>query len=132
MDITNILNSKGADAADAAAGPLFGHQIQLPHLNGHSLPAINSDNSYSRDGLEYFPQHFGLGVGQVNTLMLQGYNMVSSCDNLKLQQNLMRAPGIDNKVMRKAFDCSSCGKDFARRSDLARHGEFKQSLQSPS
>jgi hypothetical protein len=123
MDITNILNSKGADAANAAAEALIDYQqIWLPHPYGPSLLAINSDNS--RHGLGYFPRP-GLGVGQVNTP-----HAVSSFDNPKRQQNLTRDPGIDNNALRKAYDCSSCGKDFARRSDLARHGEFKLSLQS--
>ena len=36
-------------------------------------------------------------------------------------------PGLISPTQ-KAFPCSSCGKGFARRSDLARHGEWNPSI----
>ena len=138
MDITNILNSKGAAAAAAAAGSHMDQHLQqqLAHSNGHSLIDTNSERANSPHGSEHSSRYSGLNglntgmrypspTPMQNSLpMLQGYRPDNSFDGPIMSQNIARPPGADTNSTRKAFDCSSCGKDFARRSDLARHGEL--------
>lgn len=73
-------------------------QHPMPMLaNGYSNPALSQENSNVR----YFPANY------------DEQNNVAS-----------RAPGNEGN---KAFACQTCSKGFARRSDLARHGEHWKS-----
>jgi len=121
-------------------------QQQLAHSNGHVMHDSNSERGNSPHGSEHSSRYSGPGIGQVNGMnglnagmrypsptamqnplpMLSGYRNDNSFDNSMMQQNISRAPvgqTPDASAARKAFDCSTCGKDFARRSDLARHGK---------
>lgn len=40
------------------------------------------------------------------------------------REDQLPTPVSDSPAQTKAFACSNCGKGFARRSDLARHGQY--------
>lgn len=78
---------------------------------------------------------------QVPTPLLNGYNPTPAPDHTyqpHVQQDQQAQSTADGRTTSadtgppKAFACSSCGKGFARRSDLARHGEAQLvQLQTP-
>ncbi|KAI9806071.1 MAG: hypothetical protein M1833_004478 [Piccolia ochrophora] len=146
MDITNILNTKGsaaAAAAAAAANPDQQLHQQLAQVTGRSP----SESGSERGGSPYGTDHTGrftsrsapplhalanLSNGlrypsptamQSSLPMLQTGFMHGNGFENGVIQNGMHGPGrpVSGSPTQKAFPCSSCGKGFARRSDLARH-----------
>ncbi|KAI9846242.1 MAG: hypothetical protein M1837_004231 [Sclerophora amabilis] len=146
MDITNMLNSKGSAAAAAAVAAAANpdHQLhqQLAQVTGHSPSDTGSDRTGSPHGSEQSAR-FSSRSAQLSVMsnMQNGmrYPSPSQLQNALplLQSNLMQANGYDSDFLRdesripgrlasgspsqKAFPCGTCGKGFARRSDLARH-----------
>ena len=111
MDITNMLNGKGPAAVAAAAERQFQQHIAqgVSYNHGPQLqqqlpmpPTIYADRPFQ------------------NIYMQQ-----------QQQQHNQREDGPDDSGSSrqnsngsvKAFACATCGKGFARRSDLARHGK---------
>lgn len=150
MDIKQIVNSKGprgaaaADAANEAAQDL--HLLQsISHANNFPLSENGSERGTSPHGSEQSRYSTPRLVGQMNGLngppnmrypspgpmhsplpmLQQPYRAENGFENGMQQGN-----GVDSgrqlqgdSVAQKAFPCSTCGKGFARRSDLARHGK---------
>ena len=147
MDIGNILNTKGNAAAQAAAAANGNadHQLQqqLAQVTGQSPSDTGSDRDDRRSASRYSSQ----GAQPLHTMNLHSgmrYASPTSMHNpmAMLQNGFMPSTGYENTMMhhtterqrsssgdqaQKAFPCSSCGKGFARRSDLARHGMSKPS-----
>lgn len=149
MDITNILNTKGsaaAAAAAAAANPEQQLHQQLAQVTGRPSSTSGSERATSphnpefstrflsrpnqpmhvvsgmQDGLHYpSPSQLNAPLPMLQTGMVQtnGYENGYGHDS-------MRATGRppSDSPTQKAFPCGTCGKGFARRSDLARHGEL--------
>jgi hypothetical protein len=153
MDITNILNSKGAAAAAAAQGPDLAFHQQLMH---HAANGANSETASERAGSPHGSEHSsrysgpsmshmgGMNGGmrypsptamQGPLPMLQGFRTDSYDIGVPQQHDIPRSTGRDMSagvMQQKAFLCSVCNKGFARRSDLARHGMLIHVLSSDS
>ena len=123
MDITNMLNGKGPAAVAAAA------ERQLQH---HMAQGV----SYNpRPQLQ--PQTPMLSTAYTerpfqNLFMQQQHNHQQQQQQKQQQQGINHhEDGPDDSGSSrqnsngsvKAFACTTCGKGFARRSDLARHGK---------
>ena len=123
MDITTILNRRASAVVDAqfhflpsqiSASPKMKSEAGAPNSGDHSLsypsqPPLGQMNAY--------PQQSNMPMMQ--NAYVPGY------------QNTQIPDGVhaSNDQAAKNFACSTCGKGFARRSDLARHGRpvsFKQ------
>jgi hypothetical protein len=149
MDIKQIVNTKGAKGAAAAAAASNGaaqdlqliHSIQqatsMPPMSDTGSERGNSphDSEHSRYSAPRYGPMNGMNGAPATMrypsptamqnpmpMMQQPYQPNSSFDNSMMQQGgqPVRQPGGEGAP--KAFPCSTCGKGFARRSDLARHG----------
>jgi hypothetical protein len=151
MDIKQIVNSKGSKgAAAAAAGANDAAQDlhllhSISHANNFPLSEAGSERGASPHGSEHSRYSTPRLVGQMNgmsgapsmrypsptamqnplPLLQQPYRHENGYGNGVMQQDNSGEPGRQlhgDNMPQKAFPCSTCGKGFARRSDLARHG----------
>ena len=115
MDITNMLNGKGPAAVAAAAE----RQLQQHMAQGVSYnPPPQLQQQMPMLPTTYVERSF--------------QNVYMQQQQQQQQQNHQREAGADDSGSSrqnsngsvKAFACTTCGKGFARRSDLARHGKY--------
>lgn len=149
MDIKQIVNSKGPRGAAAVAANDAAQDLHLihsiSHANGFPMSDAGSERGTSPHGSEHSRYSTPRLVGQMNGLngapnmhypsptamqnplpmLQQPYRPENGFENGGMQQDNgdsgHQMPG--DGVAQKAFPCSTCGKGFARRSDLARHGK---------
>ncbi|CAG8980700.1 hypothetical protein HYALB_00007192 [Hymenoscyphus albidus] len=149
MDIKQIVNSKGGKGAAAAAAAANGspqdlqllQQIQQ-QVNNMPMSDAGSERANSPHDSErshfsaprYGPRMNGMNGGSPGgmrypsptamqspmPMMQQPYQQNANFQPMMQQENT-RPPRQTGDGAPKAFPCSTCGKGFARRSDLARH-----------
>ena len=143
MDIKEIVNSKGkGPAAAAAAANGAAQDLHLLHSISQANSIPMSDTGSERGNSPHDSEHSRYSnprFGQLNGMngAPMRYPSPTAMQNPlpMLQQPFRSENGFDNSMMQqengrsrqqssegKAFPCPTCGKGFARRSDLARHG----------
>ncbi|KAG4284063.1 hypothetical protein FPRO06_08442 [Fusarium proliferatum] len=143
MDITNMLNKKG-QMQQLTSGLLDHQQYQhafvkhepgmersaSPHGSEHSQYSNPHSiaRAYPSPSTMQAPMHMPNPMSAAMTM--QGYpempNM-GGMPHMHMQQMPQQPPPPPQQPI-KAYPCSTCGKGFARRSDLARHGNDSSSL----
>lgn len=143
MDLKNIINNKGGNAAvnaqlqhhlaqqqnqrthmsDGATPSGMHHPMQdqkfNPNQSLHALSNAAHVQNYAQ-GMTMMPQHFQ--QQQPQAPMDNGFAAAQpSQDPTTTGQSPAGSGTTETKQQVKAFACSTCGKGFARRSDLARH-----------
>ena len=132
MDITNMLNNKSGVAQQqplpghlhlGKADPIMErsdspHGSEHSHYSGHSIA-----RSYSSQNAMQASMHM---PGMPGGMPLPGYPEMPGLNGLSAM-HMAHIPPQDqdqtSQPLAKAYPCSTCGKGFARRSDLARHGK---------
>jgi hypothetical protein len=161
MDITNILNSKAQAQAASAEHQLQQQLAAAVHFDSRTSSEMGSEQSGSHMGdnsSRYPPPHNMHQMGHAgegnrypsptqtpqsmpmlqNSFNPDGYGDGSYMQNgTPLQNESPMQNGSTGKKPKdgsavKQFACQDCGKAFARRSDLARHGKYIKTICSAS
>ncbi|KAI9880426.1 MAG: hypothetical protein M1830_003068 [Pleopsidium flavum] len=138
MDITNILNSKGPAAAAAAEQQLqqqFGHVAHIDGRISSETASERGESPHAYSSRSSQPLHamanISNGMRYPSPTQMQQLPMLQ---NGYIPNNMIDTGYIQDEAHeeerpttgytgQKAFACNTCGKGFARRSDLARHGK---------
>lgn len=134
MDIGNMLNSKNAAAAQAAAEAQLqqqlAHAAQLRNAGVHTPASQHGDpHMYGQNATQ--PLHpmtnLSTNIKYEHAQSPHGMQMMPNGYMSNAQENTYTKPEsassrLSTDSAPKAFACSTCAKGFARRSDLARHG----------
>ncbi|KAM0460984.1 hypothetical protein ACHAO4_001780 [Trichoderma viride] len=141
MDITNMLNNKGGAMAHGLGGSMPDH-----HQQHHHLGLVKHESALDRSGSPHMSEHSSYSAHSMpraypsptamhtpmqmqnhmhNAMQMGGFTDMSgmgsvpsmAMHHMPQQPQQQQAPTAPVK----AYPCSTCGKGFARRSDLARH-----------
>lgn len=145
MDITNMLNSKGGAMTHGLGGNIPDHHHHHHHQH-HHLGLVKHEPTMDRSGSPHMSEHSSYSAHSLSraypsptamqapmqmqnpmhsAMQMGGFADMSGMGNMAIHhipqqpQQQQQAPAAPVK----AYPCSTCGKGFARRSDLARHGE---------
>jgi hypothetical protein len=135
MDITTILNRKNSAAAAAAVAAEA--QLQQQFIPSPSSPRMKHEpgpEPVDPPALSYSPHPLGQMANPPQDMRYPQQHPGNSLPTIQSPYfpasypNSAQVPngapdGRPGDAPPKTFHCSSCGKGFARRSDLARHGE---------
>jgi len=138
MGIGNMLNTKGAQAAAAAqaqaqAQASQGATPEQQHAQPHQLTMDRAPSPHGSEHSRYsghipnsFPSPTAMGGAQlppVPSANMGPAPMGMPGVPLNMVHPMHPAYKEASQPPPKAYPCSTCGKGFARRSDLARHGK---------
>lgn len=115
-DHSSVYSSRSTKALQSLPNMPNGMRYPSPSQLQHPMSMLPSG---------YPPQHLGLENGYVHS-----QHQDEQQNQAEQFNNSSRTTGGNDSV--KAFACTTCSKGFARRSDLARHGNYsaKQSTTS--
>jgi len=135
MDIGNILNAKG-NAAAAAEARRRQQLAQATPMSNRSNSDMGSEQGSTSSGPQPLhpsnnqPNKYPSPIPTAPTMQMMPSGFLA--DNLQEngypQTDDVNASRPASDQTTKSFACSHCNKGFARRSDLARHGEFDLSM----
>jgi hypothetical protein len=131
MGIGNMLNNKaGQQAAQGANHDQQGQQIPPLHLDRANSPHGSEHSRYSGPMNTSYPSPTAMAAAMppmpnaaMGAAPMNMQNLPPSVVSHGMVPNSYK-PQDGTQPPVKAYPCSTCGKGFARRSDLARHGKF--------